>query len=216
LSFTLASKMRVAVCVSGGGRSLSNLIRRQREMPFEIGLVVSSGLEIGANKITLDAGLPLIVLDFAAKNQRTAKETLYKEMNRYKIDLVLLAGFLKLFPVDPAWTGKIINIHPALLPKFGGKGMYGANVHNAVIAAGERVSGATVHFVNEQYDEGETIAQALVDVRPGDAPEALADRVFEAECNLLPWVLGQMASGALPHKNKVAILSESGGDWHEP
>lgn len=209
MSFTLTNKMKVAVCVSGGGRSLLNLIKRQKELPFEINLVVSSGKDVGANKIALDARLPLVIGDFSAKSQLAAKETIYQELNRYKIDMVVLAGFLKLFPVDPSWTGKIINIHPALLPKFGGKGMYGSNVHSAVIAAGERVSGATVHFVSDRYDEGSIIARALVDVPLGESADSLAKRVFDAECDLLPWVLTRMAAGALPQKNKVAIFSNS-------
>lgn len=210
MRFTLTNKMKVAVCVSGGGRSLSNLITRQRELPFEISLVVSSGNDIGANKIARDACVPLIIENFSAKNQLAAKESLYRELYRRNIDMVVLAGFLKLFPVDPSWTGKIINIHPALLPKFGGNGMYGSNVHTAVIAAGERVSGATVHFVSDRYDEGLIIARSLVDIPHGESADSLAKRVFDAECDLLPWVLAQMAAGALPQENNVAIFSKSG------
>ncbi len=210
MSYSLSNKMRVAVCVSGGGRSLSNLIKRQSMRPFEISLVVSSGADIGANKIAMAAGLPVFVENFSGKNQLSAKGALYRELKRHKIDVVVLAGFLKLFPVDSSWTGKIINIHPALLPKFGGKGMFGLNVHNAVIAAGEAVSGATVHFVSERYDEGAVIAQTLVDIPQGDSPDSLAKRVFDAECDLLPWVLSEMASGALPQQNNIAIFSKAG------
>jgi folate-dependent phosphoribosylglycinamide formyltransferase PurN len=117
--------------------------------------------------------------------------------------MVVLAGFLKLLPIDVNWPGKIINIHPALLPKFGGKGMHGRAVHEAVLAAGEVVSGATVHFVNEQYDEGAIISQIEVTIEKTDTVDALASRVFAAECRLLPWTIDRIAEGVLPAKHVV-------------
>lgn len=110
------------------------------------------------------------------------------ELRKYKTDIVCLAGFMRM--IDPCllheFKGKVLNIHPALLPKFGGKGMYGHYVHEAVIKAGEKESGATVHMVDEVYDHGEVILQKKVAVMPGDAPEALADRVLEVEHDIYP------------------------------
>ena len=108
-----------------------------------------------------------------------------------RADLVVLAGYLKLVPptVVAAWAGRMVNVHPALLPAFGGAGLYGRRVHEAVLAAGARVSGSTVHLVDERYDHGHILAQWPVPVRPGDTPETLAARVLEAEHRLLPAVV---------------------------
>jgi folate-dependent phosphoribosylglycinamide formyltransferase PurN len=110
---------------------------------------------------------------------------------------VALAGFLKIYPVKPDWAKRVVNIHPALLPKFGGKGMYGDFVHAAVLNAGERASGCTVHFVDDHYDEGRILAQATVEVLAGDTPETLAARVFAAECRLYPDALARIVRGEL-------------------
>jgi len=109
----------------------------------------------------------------------------------YRPDLIVLAGYLKLIPVEfiQAFEGKIINLHPALLPKFGGKGMYGGNVHKAVISTGETESGITVHYVNSEYDKGETIFQVVCPVLADDTPEALAGRIHELEHAHLPQVI---------------------------
>ncbi|MGH7672459.1 MAG: formyltransferase family protein, partial [Gemmatimonadales bacterium] len=115
-------------------------------------------------------------------------------------DLVVLAGYLKLVPaaVVVRFRWRMINIHPALLPAFGGPGMYGRRVHEAVLASGATVSGATVHYVDEQYDRGPIIAQARVPVRPDDTPETLAARVLEAEHRLLPMVVLELARRGVP------------------
>ncbi|HEX6008054.1 MAG TPA: phosphoribosylglycinamide formyltransferase, partial [Burkholderiales bacterium] len=115
------------------------------------------------------------------------------------IDLIALAGYLRLIPpaVVKRYPQRIVNIHPALLPRFGGRGMYGLHVHRAVLAAGEKESGATVHFVNEQYDQGDIIAQARVPVLPGDTPESLGARVLAVEHELLPDALEKLARSIL-------------------
>jgi formyltetrahydrofolate-dependent phosphoribosylglycinamide formyltransferase len=191
-------RLRVAVGVSGGGRSLVNLLKEQAKHSYEIVLVFSSSKDIPANDLARSAGIPLVIEDFSMKNRVAAAMTLYGALQRYSVDLVVLAGFLKLMPMDPAWSGKIINIHPALLPKFGGKGMHGHHVHEAVLESGESHSGASVHLVNERYDEGAIISQATVLVLKEDNVESLAARVFAAECKLLPWTIDAMAQGELP------------------
>lgn len=204
-------RMRIAVGVSGGGRSLANLIKSQRTETYEVVLVFSSSPDIGANEVAINAGIPLLIEDFSPKNRAAAASSLYAALRRHGVDLVVLAGFLKLMPIDPTWPGKIINIHPALLPKFGGKGMHGHHVHEAVIAAGEKNSGATVHFVNERYDEGAIISQISVPVSPGDSADSLAARVFAAECKLLPWTINEMAKGQLPGANVAQLSLNSEG-----
>jgi folate-dependent phosphoribosylglycinamide formyltransferase PurN len=128
-------------------------------------------------------------------------------LERQQADLLVLAGYLKLVPapVIEAYRGRVINIHPALLPAFGGKGMYGHRVHEAVLASGARESGATVHLVDEAYDRGPVLAQARVPVLPGDTAEQLAARVLEAEHRLLPVVVLAAAAAGRP-----VPLSESG------
>ena len=127
-------------------------------------------------------------------------------LRRYSVDLVVLAGYVKLVPANviAAYRGRILNVHPALLPAFGGKGMYGRRVHEAVLASGARETGATVHLVDEAYDHGATLAQARVPVFPGDTPELLAQRVLEAEHRLLPAVVLAAARAG-----RVVVLGES-------
>lgn len=202
-------KLRIAVGVSGGGRSLGNLLDHQASNPYEIGLVFSSSQTAGANEIAKKAKVPLLVLDFAPIHWEITKEKLYQSLEYYGIDLVVLAGFLKLLPIDSHWENKIINIHPALLPKYGGKGMHGHYVHEAVIKSGDIQSGATVHFVNECYDEGSIIARATVEIESLETPESLAQKVFKAECMLLPAVISALSSGQLP-RNTLAQLDQTG------
>jgi phosphoribosylglycinamide formyltransferase-1 len=198
-----ANKYRIAVGVSGGGRSLKNLIERQRYSPYEVSYVFSSSQEAAALDIAKNAAIRADFFDFSSTVRAETGSRLYQTLQAQNIDLIVLAGFLKMMPMHAAWKNKIINIHPALLPKFGGKGMYGAKVHAAVLLAKEAFSGATVHFVNEQYDEGRMIAQVMVPVPPDDHVDSLSARVFAAECELLPWVIAQMAQGFA-------------GDDHEP
>ena len=121
-------------------------------------------------------------------------------LRRYAVDLVVLAGYVKLVPANviAAYRGRIVNVHPALLPAFGGQGMYGRRVHEAVLASGVRETGATVHLVDEVYDHGATLAQARVPVLPGDTPELLAQRVLEVEHRLLPAVVLAAAEAGEP------------------
>lgn len=134
-------------------------------------------------------------------NHRDPGEWLAR-LTRHRIDLVVLAGYLKLVPagVIAAYRGRILNIHPALLPDFGGAGMYGHHVHEAVLQSGAPVSGATVHLVDEEYDRGEILGQAPVPVLPGDSPETLAGRVLAAEHRLLPAVVLAAARAGHPVK----------------
>ena len=121
-------------------------------------------------------------------------------LRQHQVDLIVLAGYLKLVPpaVIAAYRGRIINIHPALLPSFGGPGMYGLRVHQAVLASGAKVSGCTVHLVDEEYDRGPILAQSRVPVFPGDTAETLATRVLEAEHRLLPAVVRAAAEAGRP------------------
>ena len=186
--------MHVAVAVSGRGSNLEALLRALRpEGPARVVLVLSDRPDAPALERAAERGLPCVAL----QDPSDAREWL-EALQRHAVDLVVLAGYLKLVPPDviAGYRGRIINVHPALLPSFGGKGMYGRRVHEAVLASGARESGATVHLVDEVYDRGAILGQARVPVLAGDTPERLAARVLEAEHRLLPAaVLAAAAAG---------------------
>ena len=207
-------KIKLAVGVSGSGRSLANLLENQQGKHFSVSLVFSSSPTAGANAIAERHGVPLMVLDFSNAFLNQTKVELYRAFENYGIDLVVLAGFLKLLPVGNGWQNRIINIHPALLPKYGGKGMHGRRVHEAVVDAGELTTGATVHFVNERYDDGNIIAQVKLPIVPTDSPEVVGQKVFQAECRLLPAVIVALAAGRLPCQG-IAQLNDK-GEFIEP
>ncbi|MBM4250566.1 MAG: phosphoribosylglycinamide formyltransferase [Deltaproteobacteria bacterium] len=189
---------KLAIAVSGGGRSLANFIARSQSVSeFQVAAVIASTPNCRGVSIAREHGIPVFVGDFVKDADVTA-HALEEWLLSQNIDWIVLAGFIKRFPVLKPWQHRLINIHPALLPEFGGKGMYGDRVHAAVLAAGRDVSGATVHFVNDHYDEGAIIAQAVVPVLPSDDTHSLADRVFAAECKLYPEVMRRLINGTLP------------------
>lgn len=195
-----APRPRLAVLVSGGGRSLENLVVRARDgrLNAHVALVVSSSANAGAIARCARLGIPCIVLrrrDHA--DDASFEDALYALLLRERIDLVVLAGYLARFPLRPAFAGRVVNIHPALLPSFGGKGFFGHHVHEAVLAAGAKVSGCTVHFVDDQYDRGPIIVQRVVPVLDDDDADALAARVFDAELEALPEAINLFAAGRL-------------------
>ena len=181
--------VRVAVLVSGGGTNLQALLDAFHDSPIvRIARVISNRPDAGALARARTAGVPTTVL-------RDATDPAELHAALADAQLVVLAGYLKL--VDPSvvarFRGRMINIHPALLPDFGGAGMYGHRVHEAVLAGGAKESGPTVHFVDEAVDRGAIIAQERVPVKAGDTPETLAARVLEAEHRLLPRVVLELA-----------------------
>ncbi|HQR18345.1 MAG TPA: phosphoribosylglycinamide formyltransferase [Gemmatimonadales bacterium] len=187
---------RVAVCVSGGGSNLQALLDRlQGAEPARVVLVLSNRADAGGLERARQAGIPAEVL----ADPSDAAEWITR-LGRRDVDLLVLAGYLKLVPpgVVQKLAGRIVNVHPALLPKFGGPGMYGRRVHEAVLASGATESGPTVHLVDEVYDRGEILAQRRVPVLPGDTPELLAARVLEAEHRLLPDVVLAAARAGRP------------------
>ncbi len=180
------NEVNVAYFVSGSGTNFQNLENYFRtSLPKVKGkLVLGSRTEIGAKEKAEKFGITFIALkekDFAAfSDYETA---LKSELEKNKIDLICLAGYLKIVPksIISAYSGRIINIHPALLPSFGGKGMFGIHVHEAVLEHGCKITGATTHFVTENYDEGQIILQESVNVDQNDTPERLQQRVLKTE-----------------------------------
>jgi len=179
---------RLALLVSGGGRSLENLqeVIARGELAAEIALVISDRPGIGALARCERLGLPALVLEYRELGREAFSARVFAELEAREVSLCILAGFLRLLEVPEAWSGRVINIHPALLPAFGGKGFYGERVHRAVLESGVGETGCTVHFVDEHYDHGEPILQRRVPVLPGDDVHSLAERVFEEEKRALP------------------------------
>jgi formyltetrahydrofolate-dependent phosphoribosylglycinamide formyltransferase len=179
--------MRVAVLASGGGTNLQALLDAcHARSPARVVLVVSDKANAGALDRARTVGVEALHLENPADGA-----ALERVLTERQVDLVVLAGYLKLVPANvvAAFADRMINIHPALLPAFGGHGMYGLRVHRAVLAAGAVVSGASVHLVNAEYDRGTIVAQWPVPVNPGDTAESLAARVLEVEHRLLPAVV---------------------------
>jgi formyltetrahydrofolate-dependent phosphoribosylglycinamide formyltransferase len=193
--------LSVGVLISGGGTTLENLIDRiadGRLQRVRISLVVSSRGAVRGVKIARQAGLPLEVvrrMDFPDEQAFSAAIT--AALDHAGVELVVMGGFLCLWRFPPRYRGRVLNIHPALLPTFGGKGMYGGRVHEAVLASGATESGCTVHIADEQYDHGPIVTQRRVPVLPDDTPEALAARVGQAERELYPYVIQQVADHGL-------------------
>lgn len=197
---------RLAVMLSGTGRTLLNLLAAidRGELHARIALVIASRECLGAQR-SRDAGLTTRVLP-----GDISPEALTAELVAHQIDLVALSGYLRMIRIPSAFEHRIVNIHPALLPSFGGTGMYGDRVHAAVLAAGCKVSGCTVHFVDAEYDRGPIIAQEAVPVLEGDDIHALAARVFEAECRLYPRALQLVLARRVRLDGRIVrILPES-------
>jgi formyltetrahydrofolate-dependent phosphoribosylglycinamide formyltransferase len=181
--------------LSGSGRTLLNLLDAIRggRLNATIDLVIASRDTLGAQRAR-EAGLQTIVLPGTIPATK-----LQQVLNQNRIDWVILAGYLKLIDIPAAYQNRIVNIHPALLPDFGGPGMYGHHVHEAVLKAGAKRSGCTVHLVTPEYDRGPIILQKSCEVVPGDTPDTLAARVFELECRAYPEALERLfAAGVSP------------------
>ncbi len=188
----------VAVFLSGGGRTLANMIQHRDEqgLPIEIRLVISSRAKVRGLQIARDDGIEtLVVRKRDCADADDYSQAMFSPVRGCGAELVVMAGFLKHVLIPADFAGRVINIHPSLLPDFGGAGMYGHHVHQAVLDSGAAVSGCTVHFVDNHYDQGPIILQRSCDVRPDDTPETLAARVFEQECQALPAAIRQIIGG---------------------
>jgi phosphoribosylglycinamide formyltransferase-1 len=185
----------IAVFASGTGTNAAKIIEHFKLHPAaKVSLVVCNKPGAGVTQVAALAGVPVLMIE---KDRFFRGDAYLPELLNYSIDFIVLAGFLWKVPAElvKAYPSKIINIHPALLPKYGGKGMFGNKVHEAVIAAGETQSGISIHFVNEIYDDGETILQVSCPVLPGDTPELLADRIHQLEHRHYPEVIEKLVNG---------------------
>lgn len=185
--------MRLVVLISGSGTTLQNLIDRTRDGRLDatiLGVVSSKPTAFGVERART-AGLPVAFVE--PRPRETFSARVFDAVRTYDPDLVCLAGWLHLLTIPPDFRRKVVNIHPSLLPAFGGRGMYGRHVHEAVLTAGVPESGCTVHYADDTYDTGPIILQRQVPVRPDDTPDTLAARVFEAECEAYPEAIRQLS-----------------------
>lgn len=186
---TVTSPLRIAVFASGNGTNAENIFRHFAEHPhITVSCLLCNKAGAGVLARANRHHIPSMVFDRAAWKEPTG---IMNYLHTAEVDLIVLAGFLWLVPpaLLEAFPERVINIHPALLPKYGGKGMYGMRVHEAVVAAREQETGITIHYVNEQYDEGAVIVQQKVALNPTDSPESVAQKVHELEYAYFPQVI---------------------------
>jgi phosphoribosylglycinamide formyltransferase-1 len=171
---------RIGVLLSGTGRTLQNLLAciDRGELDAQIACVISDREGVAGLEHARAAAIPVAVL-------READPT-FALLRTHRVDLVCMCGYLRLLPIPTDFAGRVLNIHPSLLPRYGGKGFYGARVHAAVLAAGETESGCTVHYCDDEYDRGPILLQRRVPVCAGDTADSLGERVFAAECEAYP------------------------------
>ena len=206
---------RIAVLVSGGGTNLQALIDAEKSgiiVGGKISLVISNVKGAYALERAQKAGIKTeTVIKKELGSQETFEEKIISLLSENKIDLIVLAGFMSILSEDftKAYPHRIINVHPSLIPSFCGKGFYGLHVHEAALAKGVKVTGATVHFVNEIPDGGEIILQKAVEIKEGDTPEALQKRVMvEAEWNILPEAVSLFCQDRLTVENNIVHIGE--------
>ena len=206
----MSDPLRIAALISGGGRTLMNILDRIDEgsLRASVERVISSRADVTGVKLAKQRGLDVRIAarcDFAAEHDMHDAITAWLAERR--VDLVCLCGYLRWLRVDEPFQDRVLNIHPALLPHFGGKGMYGLSVHRAVLKSRRRFSGCTVHFVDDQYDHGPIILQRVCPVVGDDDAHSLAARVFEEECLAYPEVIRMFADGRLQLVNGRAQIS---------
>jgi formyltetrahydrofolate-dependent phosphoribosylglycinamide formyltransferase len=199
----------LAVLLSGGGTTLQNLLDRIADgrLDARIVAVVSSRPDALGLLRAQNAGLPTAVVERRACAHRTDFSCrIFEFCRQHKADLVCMAGFLQLLEIPADFTNRVLNIHPALIPSFCGKGFHGMAVHRAALEAGVKISGCTVHFADNEYDHGPIISQRAVPVHDDDTPETLAARVFAQECEAYPEAIAWFAAGRLEIRGRRVRL----------
>jgi len=207
-----ATPLRIAVLLSGEGTSLENLFEQidAGAVPAQVVLVVASKPKAGGLARAQRRGVPALAVPRKKYPDPGAfNDALHAVLADYEIDLVALLGFLSPFETRGRFDGRTLNVHPALIPAFSGKGFYGHRVHEAVLESGARYSGATVHFVDAEYDHGPIILQEPVEVRDDDTAHSLAGRVQEAERRLVPEAIRLFAAGRLQIAGRRVRIADS-------
>ena len=204
-----AKPVRLGVLISGSGTTLMNILTyiRQGRLNAKIAVVISSRSTVAGVEKARNAGLEVKII--RAKDHPDIGEfsrRIEEELVAAKVDLVVQGGWLCLWKIPPRYENRVLNIHPALLPSFGGQGMWGHHVHEAVLKAGCKISGCTVHFCTNDYDKGPIIVQRACEVRSDDTPDTLATRVFEQECIAYPEAIKLCAEGRVAIQGGIAKI----------
>lgn len=202
--------IRLAVLLSGGGTTLQNIVDRIGDgaLPATVSVVIASRADAGGIERARGQGIPVtVVVRTEYPDVDRFNDALHAVLDTYAVDLIVLAGFLSPFQLRGRYGHRVMNIHPALIPAFSGKGFYGMKVHRAVVESGVKITGCTVHFADDEYDHGPIILQAAVEVRDHDTPESVAARVHELENRIYPEAIRLFAAGRLSIEGRrVRIL----------
>ena len=201
--------IKLAVLLTGSGTTLQNLLdkRDAGKLDADVAAVVSSRADAYGLVRASKRGIPTVVIERGKYVlPEDFSDAIFEAIAPYKPDLVCLAGFMSMLQIGPAYVNQVINIHPSLLPAFGGKGFYGNKVHASVLATGCKLTGCTAHFVDNEYDHGPIIAQKAVPVVSGDTVETLAARVQEAEREIFPEAIQLFALGRLKVENRLVTV----------
>ena len=209
----MAKPINLAVLISGSGRSLQNLIDRiaAKKLDAKVSVVISSRSDAYGLERARNHNIPAVVSSRRHRSFEALSAAIAAELDKYPVDLVVMAGFMCLFRLPEKFIGRAMNIHPALIPAFCGKGFYGHHVHEAVLKYGAKVSGCTVHFADNEYDHGPVILQRTVPVLDDDTPDTLAARIFEQELEAYAEAIQLFAEGRLKIEGrKVRTVSREG------
>jgi phosphoribosylglycinamide formyltransferase-1 len=206
----MAKKLRLAVCISGTGRTLKNLIDRVRadQLSAEIVVVVSSVANVVGLQYAEEESIPIEIIERCHHGSLNEfSEANFNVCRAMRADYVVLAGYLRRLEIPKDFENRVLNIHPSLIPAFCGKGYYGNIVHSKALEYGVKISGCTVHFVDQDYDTGPIILQKAVEVYEGDTPNTLNDRIFAAECQAYPEAIALLAQGRVSVKGRIVNIA---------
>ena len=213
-SSNLLAPLRIAVLISGGGTTLHNLLEwiDAGRLNVEIALVISSSAKAKGLEFAREREIPYQVFSPQQFDGiEPFSEAIFTACREARVRIAVMGGFLKLIRIPEDFVNRVVNIHPGLIPAFCGPGFYGLRVHQAVLDYGAKISGCTVHFVDDQYDHGPILLQRVVDVLPDDTPEQLARRVFAAECEAYPEALNLIAAGRVSVEGRRVYVSPAAG-----
>ena len=202
------SNFSIAVLISGSGTTLKNLIavKQSGNLDAKIALVICSNPNATGIQFAKDNGIDVAVVDHRAVKEPSFSDAVFDHCRSAGVDMIVMAGFLRKLTIPDEYQNRVINIHPSLIPSFCGRGFYGLKVHQAAIDYGCKISGCTVHLVDNQYDHGPIVAQRVVDVLPEDTSQVLAARVFAQECVLYPEVINHFANDEVSIQGRQVII----------
>lgn len=210
MSRELPRRLPIAVLISGGGTTLKNLLDQSRagKLDIDVRVVISSSPQAKGLELAREAMLPTCVVErHRCDSDEAFSRPIFDACRSHEAELVVMGGFLKFAPIPADFANRVMNIHPALIPAFCGQGYYGLRVHQAVLDYGAKITGCTVHFVDNEYDHGPIILQRTVEVRDNDTAETLQKRVFEVECQAYPDAIRLFSAGSLKVSGRRVTVS---------